>query len=133
MGGQQDKAQLQVVVDMPSIISGEQISGTVNLKIIKELKGAVVLLKLTGKEKNSFQRENYIHTGNVKIIEYESILYTTNGKIMQIGDYSIPFVVQAPSGLPDTFISMSREYSAKIDYFVKAEIQEGNKKIIGKH
>lgn len=60
MGGQQDKAQLQVVVDMPSIISGEPISGTVNLKIIKDLKGAVVLLKLTGKEKNSFQRENYI-------------------------------------------------------------------------
>lgn len=52
---------------------------------------------------------------------------------MQIGDYSIPFVVQAPSGIPGTFISMSREYSAKIDYFVKAEIQEGNKKTIGKH
>ena len=133
MGGQQGKAQIQVTLDLSSIIAGENITGSISLVISKPIMDVIVAFKLTGKETCSFRQTDLRNEGKVKIIDYTSIIYNSYGNAVKPGNYSLPFSITSPPHIPGTFVPKSRKYEARIAYFVKAEIFEQQKSSIGKH
>ena len=133
MGGQQDKAQIQLTLHQETIIAGDRISGAANLIVSKNLNDLIVVFKLTGKEVNSFTQSDARHEGKVQILNHRLILYNSHGHNVRAGNYSLPFLISTPSQIPGTFVSKSRKYQAKVVYFVKVEMLDQQNNLIGKH
>jgi sporulation-control protein spo0M len=133
MGGQQGKAQIQIVLNQNSITDGDQISGSVNLIIGKEFQNVDILFKLIGKEAYLSTKDNERNSGKVFILNHKSILHETRGGVLRKGNYSFPFAINTPETIPGTFYSKSGDYEAKIGYVVKSCILEKNKDVIAKY
>lgn len=126
MGGQQGKPGVQVALSNPTVIAGQHISGTVNFILPVSINSLSVIFKLCGKEINSFNEEGKDYRGKVKILNYSSILYTSYNNLVKSGSYSLPFKISIPPTIPGTFEAKNSKFTAKISYFVKAELKEKN-------
>lgn len=136
-----------VRTDKPVYVSGETVTGTINLNCTRQFPSSGVFLIVKGVERckwverrtrqipdgrdeNGNQRyrtEEYFveHTGRNRFFDARIPVYSYQNYCMP-GQYSFPFQFQLPAGLPGTFAESGRRwgttYEAETSYFITGDV-----------
>lgn len=146
-----NKNSCAVLLDQPTALSGEALSGVVVLNVVEAFDCSVVQLKVEGsevtywdeKEEERYQDDNGDWKENIKttprsgredFIKVSYPIYTC-GQHCEPGQYQFPFRISLPAGLPATFtyrdacspqgIYTYQNLTADVEYKLVAECLKG--------
>jgi len=130
-------------LDRPYVVAGQMLSGTIYLNITSQegFQSKGIYLQLEGNEMARFEEEitdNFDRDGDGDTMEKRIVVRHTKNEFIDMkipihqfrellmpGQYSYPFNIMIPMGLPATFYESDkrhgRDYSARVSYKLQCE------------
>lgn len=128
MGNGEASGALHLDVETRNLQSGQVVQGMVYLVVTQPTPAHDLVIYFKGKEKTKWSirrkerslltgRDEYVtysYSGHQDIVKQRFVIFVFTASVLQPGQYSFPFSVQTPAGLPNTF-SYKPHYNAILD------------------
>ena len=113
--------EFKIVVDQPqqgSFFSGSKVSGTLSVKADSPRRYPLIKVKLCGHASTCLEKLTHKYTSDMELVNTEVTVWNEQEALdgtLQRGQYSFPFQLTLPEGLPSSFQTEngSIEYSVE--------------------
>ena len=120
---------LHIHLDTRNFQAGDQLIGTVYLKLIQGVQARALCLLFDGKENIEWEGENGKHKGGSHFIRQKFPIFIFSQGYLPPGDYSFPFAFVLPATLPGSFFLYETFLEAEIRYTLDALIEGSSARI----
>jgi hypothetical protein len=123
MGVQLSAGHLHIHLDTRNFQAGEQLLGTVHLKLFQGVQARALCLLFDGKEHAGWETEGGSHKGGSHFVRQKFPIFIFTEGYLPPGDYSFPFSFVLPPSLPGSFHLYEENLEAYIRYTLTAFIE----------
>ncbi|KDO28330.1 hypothetical protein SPRG_06569 [Saprolegnia parasitica CBS 223.65] len=133
--GLRGKGSIAIIVDKPHYISGEVVSGSLQVDVLEPIECNEVVVVISGKEKVHWSETHDVGSGDDRrsvtrtfssshrFLNQAIVLYSAQHHISP-GQYIYPFQYQLPIGLPGTFDNQCHDgVDARVQYSIKGRLR----------